>query len=75
MKTSTGKQSPVGHSTGKDKTKNKKARRGHRRPRTSTGDRAGIVHATGQVFDMKRPEEAEMQAEPRAAKTKPPQAA
>jgi len=75
MKTSTGRDANVKHSTGSDETMTKKARRGHPHPRTSTGEQSTITHFTGRLFDLKREDEAEIEAEEQAIKHKPPQAA
>lgn len=54
MKTSTGRESLVKHSTGNEKTSKRKAHHGQPLPRTSTGEGAGIVHLTGRRHDFKR---------------------
>lgn len=73
MLTSTGRKARVKHSTGSDDTLIKKARRGHRCPRTSTGEKSTIIHFTGKLFDLKR-EEADVEAEAQAARCNPPPA-
>ena len=75
MRTSTGRDAKVKHSTGSDEKKTENARRAHPRPRTSTGENATVTHFTGTLFDLKREEQADIEPEEQARKHKPPQAA
>ena len=71
MKTSTGRDTKVKHSTGSDQTMAKESQGSCARPSTSTGENAAIAHVTGRRFDPKRGEEAE---QAKVTKHKPPQA-
>ena len=51
LRSSTGRKSPVKHSTGAEPAKVAKARRGHPRTRYSTGESASIAHFTGRETD------------------------
>ena len=56
MKTSTSRDSSVKHVTGNNDGKTLGTRnlgRARRGPRTSTGEKAAIIHFTGRSFDLK----------------------
>ena len=53
MKTSTSRDSSVKHVTGNNDGKTNNPDRARRRPRTSTGEKAAIIHFTGRSFDLK----------------------
>ena len=53
LRFSTGRESRVQHSTGADPRKVAKARRGHPRPRYSTGESTSIAHFTGREMDYR----------------------
>ena len=70
MRTSTSRHSTVKHSTGNHDTVDRKAGRGHRRPRTSTGEEATVKHFTGRSFGPRRQEEHQTATRTKAAARK-----
>jgi len=72
MKTSTGRDSSVRHSTGHNDGKTNNHDRARRRPRTSTGEKAALAHFTGRSFGLKAGGDAQ---EAKSTKHKRPQAA
>ena len=53
LKFSTGRDSRLKHPTGAEPSVVAKARRGHRRPRYSTGESASIAHFAGRETDYR----------------------
>ena len=53
LRSSTGRDSRVKHSTGAEPDRVAKARRGHPSPRYSTGESATIAHFTGRETDYR----------------------
>ena len=72
MKTSISRNSNVKHSTGNNETTSKKTRHRQPRPKTSTGEKATIIHFTGRSFDPKREDEPQKE---KSTKQKPARAA
>ena len=72
MKTSTSRNANVKHSTGNNETTSKKISHHHPRPKTSTGEKAGITHLTVTSFDPKHEDESQ---ETKSTKRNPPRAA